>query len=135
MTDTADQKNRGLLYQLIFGFFPAAAVYVAARLRVPDLLAGGPKSSEELAEATDTHAPSLYRLLRALAYLGILGETESGGFELTGVGELLRSDVPGSVWATSGSAGAAGSGCWRGPGDEDPSQPRAVQILCFSYRV
>ena len=85
MTDTADQKNRGLLYQLIFGFFPAAAVYVAARLRVPDLLAGGPKSSEELAEATGTHAPSLYRLLRALAYLGILGETESGGFELTGV--------------------------------------------------
>jgi len=115
MTDAADQKNRGLLYQLIFGFFPAAAVYVAARLRVPDLLAEGPRSSEELAEATGTHAPSLYRLLRALAYLGILGETESGGFELTGVGELLRSDVPGSVWATSLLFG--GEGVWRSWGE------------------
>src|SRR5262249_17953681 len=51
--------------------------------------------------ATGTHAPSLYRLLRALAYLGILEETEPRRFGLTDLGQLLRSDVPDSMWATT----------------------------------
>ena len=74
---------------------------MAARLRIPDLLADGAKSSEELAEATATHAPSLYRLLRALAYLGILEESEPRCFALTEFGAPLRSDAPESVWATT----------------------------------
>jgi orsellinic acid C2-O-methyltransferase len=76
MSDTTRDELRPLLQQLIFGFFPSAVLSVAARLRIPDLVADGAKSSEELAATTSTHAPSLYRLLRALAYLGILEETE-----------------------------------------------------------
>ena len=34
---------------------------------MPTLLKDGPRASEDLARATGTHAPSLYRLLRALA--------------------------------------------------------------------
>jgi hypothetical protein len=115
MADTTDPKTRGLLMQLIFGFFPSAVIYVAARLKIPDLLAAGPKRSEELAGLTGTHAPSLYRLLRALAYLGILEETGSGSFGLTDLGQPLRSDVPGSVWATSLLFG--GEGVWRSWGE------------------
>ena len=114
MPDTND-KLRPLLQQLIFGFFPSQVLYVAARLRIPDLVADGAKSSEELAQATSTHAPSLYRLLRALAYLGILQETEPGRFALTDLGAPLRSEVPDSMWATT--LLFCGEGVWRSWGE------------------
>jgi SAM-dependent methyltransferase len=110
-----DDALRRLLQQLIFGFFPSAVLSVAARLRIPDLVAAGPKSSDELAVETATHPPSLYRLLRALAYLGILAETEPGRFGLTDLGALLRSDVPDSMWATTQLF--CGEGVWRSWGD------------------
>ena len=114
MSDSNDAL-RPMLQQLVFGFFPSAVLSVAARLRIPDLVAGGPRSSDELAEATSTHAPSLYRLLRALAYLGILEETEPGRFGLTEMGALLRSDVPDSMWATTQLF--CGEHVWRAWGD------------------
>ena len=73
------------------------AAYVAAQLRIPDLLAEGPKTSAELADASGSHAPSLHRLLRALTTLDLCHQREDGAFELTPLGALLRSDVPGSV--------------------------------------
>jgi SAM-dependent methyltransferase len=115
MVDTTKDQLRPLLQQLIFGFFPSAVLSVAARLRIPDLVAAGPKSSDELADATNTHSPSLYRLLRALAYLGILEETEPRRFGLTDLGELLRSDVPDSMWATTQLF--CGEHVWRSWGD------------------
>jgi SAM-dependent methyltransferase len=115
LADDTDDALRPLLQQLIFGFFPSAVLSVAVRLRIPDLVAGGPKSSDELADATGTHAPSLYRLLRALAYLGILEEKEPRHFGLTDMGELLRSDVPGSMWATTQLF--CGEHVWRSWGD------------------
>ena len=51
---------------MAFGIIPAQAVAVAAELGIVDHLVGGPRSAAELARATGTHAPSLYRLLRAL---------------------------------------------------------------------
>jgi len=59
-------------------------------------LAAGPKTSGELAEATDTHPLALYRLMGALASAGIFRERDHRRFELTPVGELLRSDVGGT---------------------------------------
>ena len=115
MADTTNDQLRPLLQQLIFGFFPSAVLSVAARLRIPDLVAAGPKTSDELADATSTHPPSLYRLLRALAYLGILEETEPRHFGLTDMGELLRSDVPHSMWATTQLF--CGEHVWRSWGD------------------
>jgi len=115
MTDAADQKLRPLLQSMVFGFFPSQVLYVGARLRIPDLVADGAKTSHELADATDTHAPTLYRLLRALAYLGILEEAEAGRFGLTGLGSLLRSDAPDSMWATT--LLFCGEGSWRSWGE------------------
>jgi ubiquinone/menaquinone biosynthesis C-methylase UbiE len=115
MAETTNDQLRPLLQQLIFGFFPSAVLSVAARLRIPDLVAAGPKSSDDLAEETDTHPPSLYRLLRALAYLGILEETEPRHFGLTDMGALLRSDVPDSMWATTQLF--CGEHVWRSWGD------------------
>lgn len=63
-------------------------------LGVADHLTEGPRAVEDLAEATGTHAPSLYRALRALACKGIFEETEPGAFALTPMAEFLRSDHP-----------------------------------------
>jgi hypothetical protein len=72
-------------------------IYVAAKLNIADLLHEGVNSLEELASRTQTHAPSLYRLLRALGSHGIFAETAHHHFELTPMAEYLRSDIPGSL--------------------------------------
>jgi hypothetical protein len=59
-------------------------------------LARGPKTPEELASATNAHGPSLYRLLRALASMGVFAERSDGTFESTALADRLRSDTPDS---------------------------------------
>jgi hypothetical protein len=69
-------------------------VRAVSDLGVADHLAAGPLSIEDLAEATGTHAPSLYRALRVLACKGIFAEVQRGRFGLTPMAEFLRSDHP-----------------------------------------
>src|SRR5215207_1269111 len=85
------------LMQLILGSLASQAVYVAAKLSVADLLADGPRTADELAEATGAHAPSLYRVMRALASCGVFAERADGRFELTPAAEPLRSDARNSL--------------------------------------
>jgi hypothetical protein len=85
------------MLKIIEGFWASRSVYAAAKLGLPDLLKDGANTSEELATATGTHAPSLYRLLRALASIGVFAEDEPRRFRLTPLGATLRTDVPGSL--------------------------------------
>jgi hypothetical protein len=78
-------------------FQRSRALTVAAELGVADLLRDGPRPVDDLADATGTHAASLYRLLRALASIGVFAEDEQRRFSLTEVGEYLRTDHPLSV--------------------------------------
>ncbi len=78
----------------------SAVVYAAAKLGIADHLATGPRSAVELAGTTRTHAPSLHRLMRTLAGLGILTERDAQRFALTPLGEALKTDAPGSARAT-----------------------------------
>src|SRR5437879_3951714 len=71
------------LFPLIAGYMTSQLIYVAARLGVADHIRDGAKSSEELAKATRSHAPSLRRLLRGLAVVGMVEEIEPGQFQLT----------------------------------------------------
>ena len=89
------------MLQMIWGIHISRAVYVAAELGIADLLAGGPVTAAQLARATQTHEPSLYRVLRLLAALGVLTEDDKRGFGLTVLGERLRTGVPASMraWA------------------------------------
>ena len=90
----------------------AKSVYVAAKLGLADQLAPGPKSAAELAGAIHAHAPSLHRLMRTLASMGILTEQTEQRFALTDLGAALRTGAPGSArssvlisaspWAQSG---------------------------------
>jgi hypothetical protein len=84
------------LDRMISGYWISQAIYAAARFGIPDLLKDGPRSVDDLAAATGTHVESLYRLLRALASVGVFVEQESKRFALTKLAEFLRGDVPGS---------------------------------------
>jgi ubiquinone/menaquinone biosynthesis C-methylase UbiE len=84
------------LSKLIMGFRVSQAIHVAATLGLADLLASGPKTSNDLAAATDTHPLALYRLMRALSSAGIFCERDHRRFELTPVAELLRSNAAGT---------------------------------------
>jgi hypothetical protein len=89
------------LARLLAGHQVSQAIHVAATLGIADLLRDGGRTSDELAEATGAHRDALYRLLRALASVGVVHEEEGRRFSLTPLGEPLRSDVPGSLhgWA------------------------------------
>lgn len=86
-----------VLTQIAFGAMMTQALGIAAKLGIADILNDGGKSTEELAAATSTHAPSLYRVLRSLAGAGVFAETSPRLFENTELSGLLRSDMPGSM--------------------------------------
>jgi hypothetical protein len=94
---TNDSPPQLVLQQLIQGFQVTQCIYVAAKLGIADLLNDGPRSSEDLAQATGTHAPSLYRVLRLLTAVDLLTEGEAHSFELTPIGTYLQTGVPGSM--------------------------------------
>jgi hypothetical protein len=75
----------------------ARTVYAAAKLGLADQLASGPKSAAELAGPMHVHAPSLHRLMRTLASMGILTERTEQRFALTDLGEALKTGAPGSA--------------------------------------
>ena len=103
MSDTTsiDMPPAAYLGQLIGNTGFVHAILVAANLGLADLLKDGPLSIADLAEATGTHARSLYRMLRALASRGIFSEDADGRFSLTALADPLRSDAPDSIhnWA------------------------------------
>lgn len=90
-------KHQQALMQMINGHWVAQMIHVAARLGIADLVADEPKSVNELAQITGTHAPSLYRLLRGLASVGVFAEDEQGRIGLTPFADLLRTAVPNSL--------------------------------------
>lgn len=81
------------LMKFILSKWISKPIYVAAELRIADQLSDGPKPIGELAESVGAHAPSLYRLMRALACVGIFAETDDGCFELTPLAACLASDA------------------------------------------
>ena len=82
---------------MLFGALMQRGICVAAKLGIADLLAEKPQTADELAAKTETHAPSLYRLLRTLASIGIFAETADQKFELTPIAALLREGEPNSM--------------------------------------
>src|SRR6476469_4917600 len=99
------------LIQMGVAIWGARAVYAAAELGLADHLSNGPRSVDELACATGTHGPSLFRLLRALASCGLITEIAPGSFATTPLGDALRDGAPGAARATI--LTIAGSWQWR----------------------
>ena len=130
MTQTPSSSPATVL-QLVTDYPTAQVIHVAAQLRLADLLAAGPRRVEELADATDTHAPSLARLLRMLAALGVVEQEADGRISLTPVGAPLRAASLGRC--------AIASSSWSGPGTgaheaacSTASRPASQRSTAFS---
>ncbi|MHC5609970.1 MAG: methyltransferase [Nostoc sp.] len=88
------------LWPMISAYYVPQLIYVAAKLGIADMLKDGVKNCDELATATAANARALYRLMRALASVGVFAEKEQGYFALTPVAVYLQSDIPDSIrWA------------------------------------
>ena len=85
------------LLAMASGNWVAASLHAAAVLGIADLLAEGPRSAPDLAEATRVNPDALRRLLRMLAAHGVFAECADGRFEQTELSTLLRGDVAGSL--------------------------------------
>ena len=85
------------LRRLLAGYQVTEAIHVAVVLHLPDLLADGPRHVDDLADASSTHAATLYRLMRALAAAGVFEELTDRRFASNGLSELLREDVENSL--------------------------------------
>jgi hypothetical protein len=86
------------IMQLSTAYMAPACLYIAAKLRIADQLAKGPKPVAQMADgARGIHESSLYRVLRALASVGVFTETAPHVFANTPASEMLRERVPGSM--------------------------------------
>jgi len=85
------------MMQLLFGKQLTYSLSGVARLGVADHMDHKPKPVEEIAAETGAHTPSLYRVMRMLASFGVFKEGPPRHFALTPAGELLKSNVPGTV--------------------------------------
>src|SRR5262245_38208889 len=96
---------------MVVGKWISQAIATVVELGVPDQLATGPRRSSDIARNADVSDDGVYRLLRALASLGLFAETAGRRFGLTPMGQLLRSDHPDSL---AGFARFVGHDCtWR----------------------
>src|SRR6266699_1706826 len=92
------------------GLLMAQIALIVARLGIPDLMAAGPRPVADLADETGADPDALGRVLAAAAVYGLVRRDGTGRYELTGTGELFRTDVEGS--ARSLAAGFLGPPMW-----------------------
>jgi SAM-dependent methyltransferase len=90
MAEVVDLKTQ--MNQLIRGYWTTQAIFVAAELRIADLLSDGPSAAEDLGKRAGVKGDMLYRVLRALASIGIFADDVEGRFALTPLAETLRGD-------------------------------------------
>src|SRR5947208_16693646 len=88
---------QAIMLQMAMSAMVSQALGVAAKLNIADVLSNGPKTTAEIAAATDSHEPSIYRILRSLASTGVFAETGDRKFVNTPLSEVLRSDVAGTM--------------------------------------
>ena len=117
ITESAVAEPTQQMMQILGGLWVARLVSVAAELGIADVIGDGRKTTEELAAATKTHAPSLYRVLRGLAGANIFREDGQGAWTNTTLSKVLRSNDP------------SGADAWRGtfgPGSAEPAAGRWI---------
>ncbi|HUN73948.1 MAG TPA: methyltransferase [Steroidobacteraceae bacterium] len=90
---------RAATASLITGCWSTQVIHAAVALGIPDRFGPGPTSSAEIARAAGTHPRATFRLLRAMATLGLCSDLGDSRFELTEAGRFLRSDSAHSLVA------------------------------------
>src|SRR3954470_7084591 len=128
------------LRRLLVGYQVSQGLHVLATLRIPDLLADGPRAGGDLAYAVGPDHDALDRLLRAVARVGVLTPEADGTFALSPLGSRLRTDVPGSLHAYAAHLGRpyhwnALSGLLGSVCTGEPAFPRLQGRTVWEYRA
>ena len=125
------------LFRMVTGYYVSRAIYVVAKLGIADHLSEGPRRVDDLAAATGTHAPSLKRVLRLLASVGVFTEEADSRFALTPIGACLRAGVPGSMRAAALLFGGVTQQAWgdlrRSVETGEPAFRRVFGMDSFDY--
>jgi hypothetical protein len=96
MSQGHEPSPQQIIMQMTMGMWVSQMVGTLARLGIPDHIAAGRDDSDAIADATGCSRDAIYRLMRAMATVGVLAKTGPRKFALTPVGEALR-DKPGSL--------------------------------------
>lgn len=88
--NSAQMPPQAQIMQFILSKWISKPIYVAAELGIADILSDGPKRIDKIAHLSGTHSSTLYRIMRALACLGIFREIDDKTFELTPMAECLK---------------------------------------------
>ncbi|MFN2413147.1 MAG: methyltransferase, partial [Pyrinomonadaceae bacterium] len=95
--ERSEPPPQAIIMQLSMGAMVTQAIFVAAKLGIADILGHGEKHIDAISRDAGAHSPSLYRILRSLASLGVFNETQPRKFANTPISEVLRADIPGSM--------------------------------------
>jgi O-methyltransferase domain/Dimerisation domain len=117
------------LLEMAMAFGPSCVLCAAARLGVADALGDGERSAAEIAGACRANASSMYRLLRAMAALGLVEQTQQQHFRLTALGQPLRKDAANSAWAAVVFWADLLADCWSHLGECVRSGQNAAQVM------
>ncbi|CAF1395475.1 unnamed protein product [Didymodactylos carnosus] len=96
--DDADAEKKSsassesvIMMSMVRGYQLSQALYVVAQLGIADILACHDRMKvDELSKLTDTHAPTLEHLLRALVHVNVFTVDEDGYYYTTSLGKLLE---------------------------------------------
>ncbi len=91
-----DRTAQDRAFMLMSGFRATQMVRAVTELRIPDLLANGPRAADDLAAASGVQTEPLRRVLRCLVSVGVFAEADGGRFAATPVSDWFR-DRPGSL--------------------------------------
>ena len=103
-----------VMRNLTIGYWVARLVHVAAKLKLADFMKKGPRTIEDLAAAAGVQPQPLYRILSALASVGVFAETKNGRFTLTPLAATFQTGVPASMHACVRVLGSGMRGLKRG---------------------
>jgi hypothetical protein len=109
LLDRLDPAAEAMMRNLIGGAVRTQALYVVAKLGIPDHLSLGPRSADELAQRAGAHPHTLARVLRYLVASGVFVQHDDGRFALNAAAEYLQTAHPRSMRP---SAIRAGEGMW-----------------------
>lgn len=98
MSEIGNVVANNALVEMAMAYSRSRVLCAAARLEIADAFGDEERTVEELAQSCGADVASLYRLLRALAALGITAEVSPRRFVLSAFGQPLRKDAPNTVW-------------------------------------
>lgn len=90
-------EERLALIEMIYSYFITQCIYVAAQLKIADILDEQTKTYQEIAEESNCDPEALLKMMRLLDKVGLFQEVEEGIFTNNNSSNWLKSNIKGSL--------------------------------------